>query len=540
MEQENRENIFETTEFVFRHPWLFISTIVVIMSIIGAQLSFVALIYESQALLSFETLSEETASLQDTVNRLTQKILTGGNVREIIQEVWPKLDSEDSAEEYESIRGWLRGRGGIKMSYDPRANFLTISLRATEPDICYKAVQATIDALTRENKRAARKKIEMGLDFLKEQLEYYKTKLNKIDQEISSIKIKLKEKAENLSAKERMLIFEITGELDFSAREQAAQQKLARYDEKIVELNLQLLSEEKRKERLEDVLKSGDFAQVLLTSQDLNRDLYIMEYSKIIANKQLAIANLTSQGYLREHPEIKKFKREIEGLKRLIEKRKKEIRGEGQAEMDEMTRRDAEKKVKAEIQEIELHVETLKDKVDLIQEVYQRDSQETAFKESVTETGEISTLATRLKELREQKEISEGYLENIRKRMEEAQLESRVEEAEAGLNIIVVESPKKPSNPVPFQKTQKIVFGFLISVFVGALLAYLADSLDTSVKSSPELRSLLKVPILGSIDHINTLNEIRIASLRKKAAIAGLIVFALASRFLVKLVSSLF
>jgi hypothetical protein len=92
-----------------------------------------------------------------------------------------------------------------------------------------------------------------------------------------------------------------------------------------------------------------------------------------------------------------------------------------------------------------------------------------------------------------------------------------------------------PTNPIPFQKTQKIAFGFLLSVFIAGLLAYIVDSLDTSVKSAVELRTLLKIPVLGSVDQISTINEVRAKSLRNKAIVISWIVAALLARVVIAL-----
>jgi capsular polysaccharide biosynthesis protein len=534
MDREERENIFEAIEFIFRHPWVVLSAIVIIMSIVTAQLSFTKLIYSCQALVSFETTSEETKSLQDTVNRLIQRVLMGESIREIIKEAWPEIDEKKYPKRYEGTRNWLRSRNGINMAYGQKAGILTISLKSQDPRTGYTIVQATINSLKRENKKSAVKRIDMDLSFLKEQLGYYRDKVKSIDEEISAIKTELREKSGELSERDRILIGQVTGESDFALHEQAALQKLAKYDEKLVDLDLQLLGEEKRKKRLLETLESGEPIPIEMFEHDFSNDVYIREYSRIIANKQLEIASLGSQGYLNEHPGIRKLKGEIEALEELKERRLTEIRGETETRAFTTDKREAELKIKAQLRETELKIETLKDKIDLLNETYKKDT-ESAFEKDVSEASAISAQASRLKELNENKKVSGRYLDDIRRKLEEAQLKSRTEEAEAGLNIIVVEEPKIPSSPMPFQKTQKLLFGFLVSIFVGCVLAYVIDSMDTSVKTASELRALLKIPVLGSIDRINTISEMRLKSLQRKAIVIGWVIFALSSKILLKI-----
>ncbi|MFH1753645.1 MAG: hypothetical protein ABH875_05630 [Candidatus Omnitrophota bacterium] len=538
MEKEKAIDVYEMIGFVLRHPWILVSSVVIIMSTVSAQVDYMDLLYEAEGLISFEGASEEeTYSKRDLsaneikANAIMQRTLVSGNVEKIMTKVWPDVTESGDPERYDRLHKRLRGQNGIKMNYNKRSDILEISYRDTDPNICRKVVEATISALEEENKTAVRKKIETGLGFLREQGRYYKKIINDIESKIAAIITVLKEKANSVGKKERLLISEITDGVNTSLLEQGAMLKMAQYEEKTFELNMQLLEAEKKKENLEEMLASGEFPATIKTEQDHRGDTYVEEYSKMIAEKQLGITNLRAQGYLAAHPEIAKLKKVIEALKDLIENRAQELEGESLirlSDMAGMAGKEAAAEVKVQIRQTELEIDTLKDKIDMLNEQYREQTQAADIAET-PEMREISAQAARINELRKELEINNGYYDNIRKQTEEKELKSRMEEAEAGVNIVVIERPRVPTDPLPFQRQQRLLIGLVFSVFIGISIAYVIESLDNSIRSASELRELLRAPVLGSIDRISTLREHAAKSFRRRAImlfLAGFFIFS--------------
>lgn len=533
-EEEKSVGLIESIEFIFRHPWLVISPFVIIMSVVFAQLETIPLMYKSSALITFETGSGQqigtkgvgqSYGMSEQIDWLIKILLRGDGPDKIIEEGWPDLNKKTDAQKYNSLRIQITG---VEMKYDPKNNLLNISSTSENAKLCYKIVQATSDGVGRYIRETTRRKLEVGLDFLKKQEEFYRKKIRSTDEAISKIKNELQNKAKDLTEEERILISEITGERDLDLRDRAAMQKMAKYDEMLAELQLLLLEAKKDKQFLEDNLRRGRFT-TYLPGDELKEDSYLERYSKQIADKEMDIVNLTLQGYLSEHPQIKKLTREIDALKTLKQKRNEILRGEdGEfSEKSKGTKREAEERLRAEIEKTELEISTIEDKIDLIALRYQEISPR-----SMEETGFISEVASRLKELREEKKISQGYYQEIRRQLGEAELRSRVEEAEEGLKLIVVQKAEIPKRSIPFQKAPKIIWGLIISAFIGIGLAYAVESGDSSIRTASELRELLHTPILGSVDKISTIGEIRLNMVRRNAIIIGLVLFALAAKFL--------
>jgi capsular polysaccharide biosynthesis protein len=150
--------------------------------------------------------------------------------------------------------------------------------------------------------------------------------------------------------------------------------------------------------------------------------------------------------------------------------------------------------------------------------------------------GAVSVSASRLMDLRNEKEVTQRYYNDMRQQLEGAELKSRMEKEEAGIEISIIEEPKVPLEPIPTQKGKTVFMGFIIALAAGAGLAYLVDSLDRSVKSSPELRHLLHIPVVGVIDRINTNYDMKITKVRRNTIIISLLVFAILSNVIFRLV----
>jgi len=531
LKEDRQPTIFESLEFIFRHPWLFISPFVIILSVVFAQLSDLPLIYQSSALVSFEAegSTKLTATSINFIGRnkttlFIKRFLSGQGGRDIVKEAWPQTDEKKNPREYRerlAIVQW------IDMKYDDKTELLSITFRTTYPDACYKMVDATVKALKAEIKRVTRGKIESGIEFLRKQEEYYKNKIQDINEEITKIKSELNAKSQGLTEKERILINEIMGEGELTVKDQTKVRKLAKYDELSSELQLQLLEFQKKRDALNESLETQNFFVATKNPED---DTYVRQYSNVISDKQLSIENLSLQGFLEEHPQIKRLESEIAGLKELKRRRIEMLEEEKNSKGSKTAKKIAEENVRLELSKTELEIDTLNEKISMIKEKYSEISAEPLRGQSV-----ISNIATRLKELRSEKEISQKYYQDIRRRYAEEELRGRVEEAEAGVKLIVVKEPDMPSKPIPFQKTPKIIWGFIISLFIGAGLSYGADSLDSSIKSATELRELLHAPILGSVDKIATTKEVNLNRVRRNVVLITLIVFALSAKFLLKL-----
>ncbi len=528
----------ESIEFLLRHPWLIISSFVVIMSLTFAYLSSIPPQYETKAIISFEPAGGEVfgpAFIQKK-DSILGSILLGENARLILSKVWPELNEKDNPLLYNRKLKDFRSRMRFQRPRKNR-NLLHISFKCTDPAISYKAVKVTIDTIKKLSKRTMEEKIKTKLAFLEKELEFYKDKLKKIDAEIINVEHKLREKAPQMTPEEKQLVTQLVDGVSFEKGADPTLQKVIKYDEMLAELNLQLLEAKKQKKILEKQLESGRFTLQVLPAQDFENDPYIQEYNKAIALRKLAVAELTAKGYKPAHPSIKKLQKEIDDLETLKKMRLEELENSVDPEISEKAKREAEESLRNQLEDIEFQIDTLKDKIALM-EKYKKESEE-QLKKPESRTSTISDETSRLIELRNEREISLGYYTDLKKKLEEEKIKSRIEKEEAGFIVRIIEPPEKPLEPVPFQKVTSLFMGLLLALGASGGLAYIVDTLDDSVRSASELRELLGIPILASIDHIATPREIRLKQARKTALFIGLLVFVVSSKIVISLFMNL-
>ena len=186
-EEEKETTLFESIEFIFHHPWLFIAPFIIIMSVVFAKMSTTPPLYQASASASFETIGGKIIRrpYRYNIDELIRRIPMVEVDPEVIKELWPDLSEEGDPQRYSDLVKLIRR---VNMVYDPKVNLLRISFRFRDPELCYKAVQAAISSLKREIRRTTRKKLEIGREFLEKQMEYYKNRIRALDEDISRIK----------------------------------------------------------------------------------------------------------------------------------------------------------------------------------------------------------------------------------------------------------------------------------------------------------------------------------------------------------------
>jgi len=98
---------------------------------------------------------------------------------------------------------------------------------------------------------------------------------------------------------------------------------------------------------------------------------------------------------------------------------------------------------------------------------------------------------------RELKVNEESYA-NLRKKLEEA----RIAEAEKTEDAQIVNPAMRPSAPIRPNKQLGYLVGSLLGVMLGVAMAFVTESLDTSLGTIEDVESLLQVPVLGILPHI--------------------------------------
>ncbi|MFA5008230.1 MAG: hypothetical protein WC546_03305 [Candidatus Omnitrophota bacterium] len=536
MKQEGGLISINTIKFIIKHPWLFLSPIVIIVSVVNAALSFEKPVYICKARILFEAPTGVTIPEKFTQSR---EDFIGGtffvkNAVEIIKEGWPDIDAEKTPNQFKELKGKI---SNIKIVTDKdNKDLVYLSFTSPDADLAYKAVSATVEVIKRSTKEKAETEISTGLTFLRKQLDFYKDKLQAINNEEAKLRLELRKKYRDLSEEDKYLVDNILtspGNKSTESMVTPQAEQLAKYEEKLIELRLQLLELEKQKETLQERLKSGipGTTMAIPTARDIEEDPLVKQYTAAIATKQVEITSLEAQGYLPEHPQIQKIQDEIEGLEALKERRIKEFSTTFQGGDSRKTQEELMKEIKT----IDYQIDITNTKIKTL-EGYKRLTKKEPLPSDVG-TSEVSAQVSRLMELANEKDINYKYYVDIRQQVEAAEVKERLQKEEASVKVRVIDEPVKPRNPMPSQSAKKLLLAFIAGITTGVMLAYFSDSLSNPIHSASELRELLQIPVIASIDRINTLQDIKFLKWRRNIIIISLISFAVVSNIVGKILS---
>lgn len=114
--------------------------------------------------------------------------------------------------------------------------------------------------------------------------------------------------------------------------------------------------------------------------------------------------------------------------------------------------------------------------------------------------------------LQREVEVNEKTYRTLRERLEEA----RVAEAEKIADATIIERALVPKSPINPPKRFGLFIGGLLGLLFGCVLAFVIETLDTSIGTIEDVERLLQIPVLAVIPHIGRLDRTRPTSKIKK------------------------
>lgn len=120
---------------------------------------------------------------------------------------------------------------------------------------------------------------------------------------------------------------------------------------------------------------------------------------------------------------------------------------------------------------------------------------QSAVSQLMAEQSEFSAKEIKLAQLKRNVTTAEDLYLMFRKKYEEA----RILEAEKVRDVTVVERASIPEVPIKPNVNFNIMIGILSGLLIGLIMAFLTESLDTTVGRIDDIETLIKVPVLGII-----------------------------------------
>lgn len=118
-----------------------------------------------------------------------------------------------------------------------------------------------------------------------------------------------------------------------------------------------------------------------------------------------------------------------------------------------------------------------------------------AITQFAAEQKDISSKEIQLVQLKRNVIVAEDLYLMFRKKHEEA----RILEAEKARDVTIIENASVPSTPISPNIRSNVIVGILSGFLIGLIMAFVTESLDTSVGRIDDIEELLKVPVLGII-----------------------------------------
>jgi hypothetical protein len=536
MKKKNDEVFsLEVLSFLIRKPWFFIYPFVVITVMTFVYVTHIPKTYYCSAAISVRDIRGDIPwRVPMDISNLTARVLLGENMDWMAGAIWPDISEEKDPIGYAARVNALKR--GIKFGF-PRniPGLIRISFRSGKPDLTYKVVQATIDIIRMESSRTIEESINTSVEFIKKQMELYQERLAAINAEMVSAAAKLREMAMGLNVEQRELIHRITGESVLRQRwDEVAVMGEARSTDILSDLEMNLVTSTRKKQLLESRLEREDFEIVRSESRATQEDVF----AKAIEKKKMEIFELSSRGYLPAHPIVAKHQSDLDHLERMREQHAEELLSEKQRELSESEKKLAAHVMREEVEELEFVIGTLEAQIEVMKEYREEISEIPAMEEALI--APVANEATRMKGLRDEREIILRYYNDLKKELEKMDLRSRAEDSRALFLVHVIEPPKVPIKPLSSKKANVLFLGFMMAVGAGLGLSFLVDMLDNSICSASEFRDKFHLPVLAAVVKIYTPRDILDLRARKHrmiillfaAVLAGAIVMKIASKVL--------
>lgn len=162
-----------------------------------------------------------------------------------------------------------------------------------------------------------------------------------------------------------------------------------------------------------------------------------------------------------------------------------------------------------QVKDVEAKIETLRDNLGRELEARVRALQERErdlqgkVRQAEAEYRRLPEVALQLARLEREVKLNEGLFSQLKTKHQEVQIKEREQIEE--VSIVAPAAEGRLTNPP--QRTAKGLVGVIIGLTLGLVLAFVLESLDTSMGTIEDVETVLGVPVLGLIPHVEATAE---------------------------------
>ncbi len=344
------------------------------------------------------------------------------------------------------------------------SNVIKIGYSNEDPEVALQIAQIMAEAVTHRTIEQRKKNISNTRQLIEEQLIVYKTKLDTAEKQLRDFKES--QKISSLNQETNELLRQITEAevllTSAKSQKQATEQQLNYIRQKI---------EAEQSELMPNVTET-----IIPRLEKLSSQLVDLELQR---------TELLMKGYSTQHPKLAKLAEEIDQTRDNLSSETQELIQKGKF-----------------VDPLSQLKDFLQEAITLEANLKAYEAQEKTLKKILDDYDQkikiLPDLEIWLARLIRDVDTNEKIYTML---MEENE-RTRIVEAQNTGNIRVIDPPVLPTSPIRPRKSLNILIGLLLGFIIGSIMVFVFESLDTSVKTSDDIKRFTDKSVIGNIPKI--------------------------------------
>lgn len=516
-------------EIIFHRKWLLIIPAVFVTLLAWLYSYTITPMYKSNAVIQVTEKSKEnpfikgfsqSTPISARIGDILEKIRSRSMIEDIIDELNLDKNTKSRLEKRQLVETL---RENIEVTITRKNQLLQISCSYPEPEACQKIVNLLTREVIKRNLELQQKETETGIEWLDQELERYKQKMEEADlrlqefqekytellpEEISnrlysSVSFKGPQTPEAITPPFGPQYFRDLG----AAAHNIYSSRYQNYSSMLLDLGVQFKELQKRKATILRQLENED--EFIIGERIAETNPVIQSLRNEIIQKQVKLAKLKVDS-TEEHPIVQRLSQEIKNLNDSIKNVKQQSIREETTVINPIYQ-----SLKTELLKINQEIDALNDRIQRTKTL--ADAAHERMKEIPLRKKELADLR------RNTINYSEIYSRLLKER-ETAYVTRRLELEERGTKFQIIDNAEIPLSPFKPKRKLIVLAGFFFGLVVGGGLIVLAETTDHSFEEPNQLREFLPVPMLGATSQILTPEEKSFINAKRRLALMAFVV----------------
>ncbi len=480
---EKRTTDFNEILSVFRKRiWLLGLFIFGVLAVIMAYNELVPALYQTEVAIIYEELIQPIPNAEFFQPSQRRETILSNQVEEIssrkffaeVVKALPKatidkfshllqIDTDNSTTDNLSTE--IRKNTEVSLP-EKNSNVIRIIYVDKDPALALEVANTIAEVITNRTLKQRKQNISNTRQLIEDQLAIYKTELDTAEKQLRDFK-----ESQNISSLDQE-----TNELLRQITEAEVLLTTAKSQKQATEQRLNFVQQKINSEQSE--LLSNVTESIIPRLEKLNNRLVDLELQR---------TDLLTKGYTNQHPKLLKLTEEIQQTRANLSTETEDLIQKGK------------------------FVDPLSQMKDLLQEAITLEANLKAYEAQEHTLQKILEGYDRKIQILPDLELQLARMirnvntnEKIYTMLMEERERTRIVEAQNTGNIRVIDPPVLPTSPIRPRKSLNILIGLLIGFTIGSIMVFVFESLDTSIKTSEDIKRLTDLSVLGNIPRIKT------------------------------------